>query len=332
MTNNLRGIIIFEGADGTGKTTLANWLVRNCGAVYMHMTHRFMDKMFLYHTAALHRAVELSKTRLVVIDRLWLSEEIYARTFRNNTAWPQHGRMFERVFQRFGVLTVLCLGGEQHAARFQALRKDRKEMFNSMQEVNRRYEDLCFGAEISKPINYCEQQTNNGGLWPSRNVLSFKMEKEPSIYLFLTGALEQLNLLQGQISFPTDQQNLVGNVIDPKILFVGDKTNGRYARLAWPFHAEGGGSRYLVEQLAQINFDEQQACWINIHGPLGKELISKILTKGPRVVVFGQAAAKTYRKLFNRSFVALPHPQFANRFHHLDDYFLKSLKEALCLS
>ena len=74
----MKGIIVIDGCDGTGKTTLAEAICRRYDGVYIHNTYRWPTKMPLYHTAALHRALKLAKTRLVVIDRLWMSEAIYA--------------------------------------------------------------------------------------------------------------------------------------------------------------------------------------------------------------------------------------------------------------
>ena len=71
-------IVILEGADMTGKTSLANHLIRNFGAKYLHMTYRFAGKEFAYHTAVLKKALQLSRRgHMVVLDRCWMSESIY---------------------------------------------------------------------------------------------------------------------------------------------------------------------------------------------------------------------------------------------------------------
>ena len=39
-------IIVLEGPDGSGKTTLARHLVELLGAEYLHLTYRWPTKMF----------------------------------------------------------------------------------------------------------------------------------------------------------------------------------------------------------------------------------------------------------------------------------------------
>lgn len=102
-------LIVLEGKDAAGKSTLAKEMVRHCDAVHLHCRYRFKRQMFWYHTAVLRKAVALSATRPVVIDRHWLSEAIYASVYRGGTLWPQEGRFMDRVIQRWGGLTVVAL-------------------------------------------------------------------------------------------------------------------------------------------------------------------------------------------------------------------------------
>ena len=68
----MKGLIVIDGCDGTGKTTLAEAICKRYDGVYIHNTYRWPQKMPLYHTAALHRALKIARTKLVVIDRLWM--------------------------------------------------------------------------------------------------------------------------------------------------------------------------------------------------------------------------------------------------------------------
>jgi len=74
--NIIKGIIIVEGADCTGKTTLTNLLRKKFKARYMHL--RIHKRMEIWHRATVRRAIRLAKDELVVIDRHWPSEEVYS--------------------------------------------------------------------------------------------------------------------------------------------------------------------------------------------------------------------------------------------------------------
>lgn len=79
-------LFIIEGADGTGKTTLAKFIARKLGAAYFHATgHKSLHAaMPAYHHNILDNAkvcMEVSGIS-VVLDRHWPSEECYGRTLR----------------------------------------------------------------------------------------------------------------------------------------------------------------------------------------------------------------------------------------------------------
>ena len=66
MNEAIKGILIIEGADCTGKTTFTKRLREMFPARYMHL--RIHKKMEVWHTATVRRALRLSKKELVVID------------------------------------------------------------------------------------------------------------------------------------------------------------------------------------------------------------------------------------------------------------------------
>ena len=85
------GIIVLDGPDGAGKTTLAKYLQGHYGAKYIDMTYRWKKNQFEYHTAAIHHAIQLSQKQLVVIDRWWMSENIYADVYRKDYTYAHIG-------------------------------------------------------------------------------------------------------------------------------------------------------------------------------------------------------------------------------------------------
>ena len=77
-------IILLEGADGCGKTTLANKLVKDYGAVYHHCS--VTDNIYQLHKKTVEACLADNK-RLHVIDRLYPSERVYSSVFRSGESY-----------------------------------------------------------------------------------------------------------------------------------------------------------------------------------------------------------------------------------------------------
>src|SRR5574338_882661 len=129
-------IIILEGADCSGKTTLAKKIADLCCGHYMHLTYRWPNKMFEYHLAAVHRAITLSKKMPVIIDRLRASEMIYAEVYRGGSPGPYLGRCLDRILLRYGAFYVGCIRQKDlHLNHFEDLRHKRNEMYDNITNV-----------------------------------------------------------------------------------------------------------------------------------------------------------------------------------------------------
>ena len=107
---NVTGIVLLEGANAHGKSWLAKAFASRVKHVqYFHCDYRnFKNRMFHYHLATLHKAARASSDRLAVIDRNWLSEEIYAHFYRGGTPWPHEGRVLSKLIRKHAVLNILC--------------------------------------------------------------------------------------------------------------------------------------------------------------------------------------------------------------------------------
>ena len=87
-------ILIVEGPDGVGKTTLINHIKKkNKNSFYMHL--RVHKNMKLWHTASVRLAIKKQmQNRLVLIDRHWPSEQCYSYIRSNG---PKIGRAHVRT-------------------------------------------------------------------------------------------------------------------------------------------------------------------------------------------------------------------------------------------
>lgn len=106
-------VIVIDGPDCSGKTTLANSIIEHFGGkekvAYIHATYRFRTKMDVYHRAIYERAMKLAQKMPVIIDRWWSSEIVYAKAFRGRTSWPKNARIFDRLARRAGFMYIFAL-------------------------------------------------------------------------------------------------------------------------------------------------------------------------------------------------------------------------------
>jgi DNA polymerase III delta prime subunit len=129
-------IIVIEGPDGTGKTTLSDALREELGARYIHLTYRWKDKMHLYHLAALRTAAILAKTSPVVIDRWWPSEIAYADAYRGGSKYAKYFMRLDYAATQMGVFYVMCLPSdrERYLKHYNVLKGKRTEMYDEGME------------------------------------------------------------------------------------------------------------------------------------------------------------------------------------------------------
>src|SRR6056300_1129132 len=80
-------IIIFEGPDGVGKTTLVNHIKNKYkNSYYMHL--RVNKNMKLWHTASMRLAIKKkNQGKLVLLDRHWPSEQCYSYIYRDGPSY-----------------------------------------------------------------------------------------------------------------------------------------------------------------------------------------------------------------------------------------------------
>jgi hypothetical protein len=109
----MRKLIIVEGPDASGKTTLAKFIARKHNGLYVHMSgHKeYHPIMTTYHRDWLDNIEWNVKSTgsLVVLDRTWLSELIYGSIFRPNAPLFPFQEFQERIML-MGGLYIICAG------------------------------------------------------------------------------------------------------------------------------------------------------------------------------------------------------------------------------
>ena len=160
-----KGILVLEGPDGTGKTTLAKKLAEKYDVEYIHCTwsEEIDQDIPGYFTSVIDKAEKLSKDKLVIIDRLWLSEHVYAKTFRDANKWKSFivGNECMLRLDKLGAIYQMCLpfDKERYLEKFETLKQDREEMYDSMSEVYDYFERIFFMDKLEFPgsNNHCRK-------------------------------------------------------------------------------------------------------------------------------------------------------------------------------
>lgn len=133
-------IVLIEGCDASGKSTLINQLMEahpnNC---YIHCA--VTNDINSLHQNAIDTALVAAQERWVFIDRLHLSEKIYASVFRNGPSYDVDA--FDRMItNRIPTLKkILCVVDKETTLAKHAERKD-KEMFDNISKVWDMYNNI----------------------------------------------------------------------------------------------------------------------------------------------------------------------------------------------
>lgn len=126
-------IYILEGADGTGKSTLAEKLARHVHGMVIHAYFDELWDMKTYHETLIKVAQDLDQQGIpVVLDRWALSELVYGKAFRGGPSF----NVAEMIngYGRVGVKWVYCKN-DNAVENHNKNKKERHEMFDDMSQV-----------------------------------------------------------------------------------------------------------------------------------------------------------------------------------------------------
>lgn len=139
-------IYILEGADGTGKTTLARKILDKTNGHYLHSTYdRYWDIQD-YHQQIAESAISLDIYQDVVIDRWALSELIYGNVFREGPSYNVETTL-KNLDNEEWVTWIYCKNDNAIINHLRNKRK-RNEMFNDMTEVTKEYDKYINISEL----------------------------------------------------------------------------------------------------------------------------------------------------------------------------------------
>jgi hypothetical protein len=325
--SKLTGVVLLEGPDGAGKTTLAEALCQKYGGHYVHRTWRKGMDVWDHHTEALQLADKLSHEQLVVIDRLWPSEAIYGKVFRKESDYKHNSRAMDRVLLRLATIHVLCVPDvdyvvETHGQRARA----GGEMYSTVQEVAQRYWDWTFGSRYEprpRDGDITEQQAAMGGFLKLRNdALHYDVNVDGTDLDFFCQKIEaHLRERQAsQYAFALDPTtpNCLGHRMEAEYLFVGEQVGDLHSWSRWPFYARTHSPDFLNKALHELAFEEQKGLWNNAWDADNRliHIWNERARPDLKVIPLGRKAEHRCKALGIPVHAAVPHPSWARRFNH----------------
>lgn len=218
-------MIIVEGADGTGKTTLCKKIAEKLNIQYLKIPRHKGDKEVNGFKFYMEQAELLPDN--CVVDRFHIGEMVYPRLYSNDLRvplklWQQHA--IERVLKIRGTILVHVMANY-----------DFMEYNYRQREENFSFPDC---------VNECE--------WFSENIFNsilltktfITTHTQPDKFINFLGRFHEI--LQQHVT-PLKQYNSTGGVKYP-IMIVGDKLNKKYGT-KYCFNAWTGSSAYLQQAL-----------------------------------------------------------------------------------
>ena len=320
-----KGIIVLEGPDHSGKTTLADHLVKKYDAEYLHATFPFPQghDVFSYHLMLMLKAINYSQTKLVIIDRLWPSELVYGCVHRGGCSMPRYEILIDRLIRKHAGVYVFCLHSrnqEQYEAEFEKDAIARKEVYATsagsvFTGYHALYSKMAHRRDVM-PYYYTEKAGKD-------------------IDGFLSGVLSMMRhmqILQYPKALTRSFKNYLGSAAMATRVLIGDESN--YDMPWWPFFAYNNCSKFLLEQLEGW-WDDSKLCFVNISNDGGEEAVRWLVETNHCVpIVMGRKAMATVArlKLKNSIGMAVPcrylhHPQWYRRFHRNDYLLQQTIRE-----
>lgn len=301
-------LVIVEGCDGSGKTTLINQL----------QEHLWFEEASVVHYGNVPNAnASLPRFYLegmlpavngyspVILDRAWFSEEPYGYAYRQGKIRFNDfdSRMLERVALTCGAVVVFCDPGLEHCLEVFKGRLGDEYLDNEdqLREVYKRYFTRMGRSHL--PVVHYDYQ---------RNALSDILDV---VQVFRQEYFNHAVAMPG-VGSPTASVVLVGDS------FANHTNQDAYQQ--FPFVSFGhGSSRWLAARLNEFAIPESELWWVNQDQLLEAidlyeaDAVTAIgeFFHDRHVVALGDVAHNTLGQTFGITHHVTHHPSYWQRFH-----------------
>lgn len=247
-------ILILEGPDGAGKTTLAETLRQEFQKdrmthVVKHGPYLGLSAEELCRIYFRSMSQALTYNDHILLDRSWLSEPIYGAVYRNglNRIDMPRWRMLERAALSRGAVVVHCQPAYEVCAKAFTSRID-KEYLDTLQQLRKVYDEYdTLGQGTAIPVVHYDYENDSvADLLKKVKALSIDNKAAGG------GCFKEGNILM--------------------LCDKGPRTNVRASAVVVPFINfldNDGPSRMLAETLQREGISESQIYWINTQSYLG---------------------------------------------------------------
>lgn len=308
----MKRIIIFEGADGCGKSVLATELARKLDPAILTRHGPYPGEAEVWRRYLVSMLPAYADIANVVMDRSWISEPIYGAAYRGgaNRISVAQRRMLERVALGRGAGVVLCrVPWSLCAENFKRRKAEGGEYLDDTAQLKVVYDGY---RALEAPDRL-----------PTRNVVRFNYASRDVVPTALAVAenLEApLNLGPGIGAWAPGKS----------ILIVGERPGGGGGRWHLPFVSlrRDGCSAWLADLLEEGGIPEAALYWVNAYDGregTGAKLDHRFVDAlAPRAVVaLGDVAARWCREA-GIGYDGFDHPKHHKRFNHSKPYPLIS--------
>lgn len=330
-----KGIILLEGPDCCGKTTLASGIQHICQRfevpyTYIHADYSPDVDMFDYHTKLLLKAILASRQGVVVIDRLHWSEYVYANVYRGGSKWPVAWRFFERVLNRFAVTRIIANPRDIRTAKKWHKESKRDEMYDTDNDkVAQGYNTLPVN-EQSHPLYY-RYDRDQHPLSPRNNLpLDFAIRVLQNME---KGIAAQRAILPTALDH--SRFNILGYGPTAKYLMLGEIQNPKPGlQDIWPFYGYAKSNLYLTQALDKICLKEKECLWTNFYSKSIDNHLHAIAEALPdiKVISFGAKQYEDvlkYRIFPEKNIIKVHHPAYASTYGTSNEEYSQTLFNAI---
>lgn len=333
----MRGLILLDGPDCAGKTTLANKLVeqvaaRKGEAVIHHLGMPEPGTCWDMHAGALLDYIEeMLQGKVVIADRHFLSEGVYAAVYRDGSEYPFTMRYMDMLFDRWRGLKVICCPPIDRVVETHAKMKEvRVEAYDKgMDKVARRFERIWHdqvNGKLAPGREYTEQLMLTGGVadkplwyhydWTQHDVTTYAAN--------LVDELVKEGWFYGD---DTDDLVFTGTPGPLSTLLVGDQMS-QVNKLGIPFFANSDSSLFLAQTLHKLMVPAERLCIANINDQGQVPTVRYLAERCQQVIALGRQAERSLQ-LHDIPYNAyVRHPQHARRFNHNDESYARELYQA----
>jgi hypothetical protein len=296
-------IIILEGPDGSGKTTLAKYLQSRHDFQYVHTGPPTDNDLLEEYGRTLYDACRSSRN--VVIDRLHVGERIYGPQLRGQDRLGRDGEvLIHRLISAYGARLVFCLPPYEVA-----LSNWKSRFAEGMELIEKEAIYQKVYAAYRATMN---DVFYNAAVWFDYTRMS----------LDLAAAMAS-----GINAFGMLPNGVIGSAM-PTFLIVGEQANQDYLDL--PFFSKSGSSKYLNDCLAEAGYQERSIALVNALTLDGSRMpLDEICSSiGELKVIALGTHAHSVLDFFRVKHVTVPHPSYWKRFHAGSrEVYVKQLRE-----